>query len=369
MGPTKVSMNLLHDIVRLPFFKHLEIKVERMNLRSPKEELTQKVSDIFNDIASHVKKFFSKEEYGPVIKPFAYNDINRYKALNELNIRRENNNALIKFAKILKDEMPLITESSAEEIRAFLIANSEDVLKITYLDCDDCEMGCLPPEIGLFKNLKYFYATNNGLKSLPREFFLLKKLEDVYFAENNFTEIDDRICALPMLKTLDFSANKIKKLPEALSLVTSLVELALDKNELESIDYWIIDLINLEELSLTLNKLTKVPKGIEKLKKLRNLWLNKNEITTLPEWLGGLTALELLFLDNNLIRKLPDIRGLSNLEHLHLEDNLLTSVPKELLPNSEHFQLHIETTKQLEQGGAKKRVRIESEGGGGGSKE
>jgi Leucine-rich repeat (LRR) protein len=376
MNPMPVTKELINGIVRLEFFSKFTYLTSRIDVRNKHPEMVKKVDRFFQEVISHVRKHFAKQQYSELIRPYHCTDLRRYQALNDLNIRSEND-SLIEFAKYLKCVMPLIPQSGVEEIRAFLMANLEAVLEVGTLNCDNLKMGRLPSEIALFKNLEEFKAANNGLNHLPAEFFLLKKLKRVSLKSNCFTNIDPRMMSLCKLEFLDYSKNEINELGEELFLSPSLKEIIVDENQIEAIPTSISFLKSLEIFSISENIITKLPKEMENLKMLKELYLNNNGIRTLPQWLGKLEELRKLEVSYNPINKLPDLSELMNLKVLDVENTLIEEILLSELPELEDLTIDYNGSTQIvEKGGANKKAKIEPQdakvggggAGGGGSK-
>jgi Leucine-rich repeat (LRR) protein len=67
----------------------------------------------------------------------------------------------------------------------------------------------LPYNIGVLKNLKYFWAEGNDLSNLPSSFFTLENLEILDLGDNNFTNLPIEIKNLKSLKELYLMKNPI----------------------------------------------------------------------------------------------------------------------------------------------------------------
>ncbi len=91
--------------------------------------------------------------------------------------------------------------------------------------------------------------SHNQINTLPKEFFTLETVEQLYLKDNCITNIDP-IIQLSNLQELDLSHNVLISLPEAIDTLSHLKDLNLENNQLNKLPNRIMSLVNLRKLEL-----------------------------------------------------------------------------------------------------------------------
>ena len=247
---------------------------------------------------------------------------------------------------------------SMRQMSKLLLDNRAALAQVEALHLHGKNLKHLPPEIGLFENLKSLDLSNNELSSLPPEILHLKQLnvlnmngnrcvllpEEIgglssltalYMADNKLNFLPQEIGRLSKLEILILSGNKLQGLPTAIGNLSALRQLSLESNRLYQLPNSIGDLKNLEHLHLYNNQLTRLPQTIGACEKLCILSAPHNSLVELPEEISGLKQLKILMLDNNQqLMELPDsLRQLENLYEVYVNEN-----PKVLIPDIPSLQ-------------------------------
>jgi Leucine-rich repeat (LRR) protein len=192
-------------------------------------------------------------------------------------------------------------------------------------------LSVLPPEIGLFRNVKHLNLEGNQLTSLPPEIGELTALESLVLQQNKLTTLPPEIGRLTSLKSLILANNQLATLPKEIGKLIHLEVLPMQHNKLKALPPEIGGLTALWEVDLSHNQLTSLPPDIGQLTALRTLDLGANRLTTIPIEIGGLTRLLTLNLEYNQLQSLPaEIGQLVALINLNLTSNNLTSLPPEV---------------------------------------
>ncbi|XP_071056727.1 leucine-rich repeat-containing protein 58 [Onthophagus taurus] len=160
------------------------------------------------------------------------------------------------------------------------------------------------------RKIEVLKATNNLLRSVPKNI-------------NHFTS----------LRKLDISDNRITYLPDVFKHLplTSLIARGnlLTNNSLPKVftsSKWV------REINFTSNLFTGFPEQILVFKNLRYLYLGSNKICSVPNAISKLTNLRLLHIYNNLVESIPEsIANLKHLKALRLHDNNLKTLPRDIV--------------------------------------
>lgn len=113
--------------------------------------------------------------------------------------------------------------------------------------------------------LKILSLDGHGIRTLPKEFGILEKIQGLYIRRNNLTQIIPEISGLKNLRHLNISSNCLTFVPLVLK-----------------------DMPRLQYLNLQNNKLRSIPKELAESKSLRSLDLYDNPILELPNELNSI---------------------------------------------------------------------------------
>ena len=212
--------------------------------------------------------------------------------------------------------------------------------RLTFLFLRDNDLtGAIPSELSTLSSLKYLYLNNNNLTgAIPAELGALSNLEGLLLNNNNLSgAIPVELGALSNLTALWLSKNDLSgTIPSELGTLSNLEQLLASNNALSgSIPPELGTLSNLRDLRFFDNQLTgTIPPELSGLSNLEYLRLDENELSgTIPPELGALSNLEYLLLgDNQLMGAIPpELGALSKLKSLVLQGNSFTgAVPSEL---------------------------------------
>ncbi|XP_058200244.1 disease resistance protein RUN1-like [Rhododendron vialii] len=158
----------------------------------------------------------------------------------------------------------------------------------------------------------------------------LSCLKDLRMENCNLSCLPNEVGNLISLETLDLSANNLPTLPDSICDLTRLKRLTLEGCNLSHLPCEIGRLIFLEGLSLAGNSLLTLPDGICNLACLKFLNLNDCNLSHLPDGIGILSSLEILYLERNNVCSLPNsFSDLASLLKLQLNDcGRLQSLPQ-----------------------------------------
>ena len=147
---------------------------------------------------------------------------------------------------------------------------------------DLCLPGVVPPEIGLYSNLRELSLTKNNLQTLPREMGALSKLEILQLDRNEILEFPAILAGLKNLKFLSITGNSLSQIGPDIQGLTSLEVLDCSSNKIQKLPKEIASLSQMKFLGLKDNKLQALPSEISALERLEQLWVGSNPIETLP---------------------------------------------------------------------------------------
>ncbi|KAF7121078.1 hypothetical protein RHSIM_Rhsim13G0019900 [Rhododendron simsii] len=186
----------------------------------------------------------------------------------------------------------------------------------------------LSPALGL-SCLKDLRLENCNLSCLPNEVGNLISLETLDLSANNLPTLPDSICDLTRLKRLTLGGCNLSHLPCEIGRLISLDTLGLQGNSLSILPDSILNLACLKSLHLNGSNVTHLPSEIgRRLISLETLNLDGNRLLTLPDSICNLASLEALFLNDCNLSHLPDRIGmLSSLKLLELQRNNVCSLP------------------------------------------
>ena len=179
----------------------------------------------------------------------------------------------------------------------------------------------------------------NGLRSLPKSIGKLKKLEYLFIANGEITELPEELALLESCTDVEvYNCPKMTKFPMPLTRMPKLISLNIGCNpQWTDIDEGMDALAKGEaakELQILYardNKLTAIPESFSNLKKIGLLDLSGNRISQLSP-LGKEVAPVQLFLDNNQIESFPVnsdgiFCNMDDLESMSVQYNKLTEFP------------------------------------------
>lgn len=148
------------------------------------------------------------------------------------------------------------------------------------------------------------------LGAVPEEVWDRTDLDAVVLADNDLTEVSERIGGLGRLRMLDLGHNRLEQLPEALGELQALSDyLYLHDNRLSGLPTSLGRLTRLRYLNLSENAFVAFPEPVLGLESLIELRITDNRLTTLPAALPRLEKLDLRW-----VTTLPEIPWLADLE-------------------------------------------------------
>ena len=182
----------------------------------------------------------------------------------------------------------------------------------------------------------------NGLKSLPAEIGNLTKLEQLFIANSELTELPAEMANLISCTDLElYNCPKMEKFPMALASMPELITVNVANNCQWSAEEVLAGLKALaagpaaEKIQLLYfneNNLEVIPKEIKNMKKLGMLDFSSNKIHTIEEPWGNAIKPVQLYLDNNRLSSFPvDENGifcfLDDAETFSVRNNRFTEFP------------------------------------------
>jgi Leucine-rich repeat (LRR) protein len=173
-------------------------------------------------------------------------------------------------------------------------------------------------------------------------------LRTLVLADNDLTEVSERVGELQDLRMLDLGHNKLRRLPDSLGAIEGLSDfLYLHDNELAALPSSLMGLKRLRYLNISENEFEALPDAVTGMESLIELRVTDNRLTEIPASISRLIRLRELHLRNNRLTTLPDaIASLAELRQIDLRGNPLTSLPEGLvvLPRLEKIDLRWVTT-------------------------
>lgn len=191
----------------------------------------------------------------------------------------------------------------------------------------------LPPEIGLFTQLKHLALNYNFVAELPPEIGNLTQLETLEINNHHLRRLPPEIGCLTQLRRLDIHNSNHSEgleIPSEIGKLTQLESLDLAENRKLKNVTAIESLSQLQDLDLMMNGLTECPKEICRMTQLRQLSLSMNELTQLPPQLANLRSLEYFDIKHNPIQEIEPVLAqmLGNIEVFRRDDHLMTQTRK-----------------------------------------
>lgn len=195
--------------------------------------------------------------------------------------------------------------------RLVVLAGLKQMINLTELLLQDCQLESLPSALQCLTNLRTIDLQHNNLRTL-REI--------------------GRLAHLPRLSCLKVAFNQVLLLPPSVGLLQGLQVLDLSNNQLQSLPPSLFTLHSLRRLLLGGNMLEKLPAEVKSLHLLTELDLSANRLRCLPhELFSGCLNLCVLNVAHNSLYSIPrEVAALSQLHSLDLRDNSLKELPAEL---------------------------------------
>ena len=187
-----------------------------------------------------------------------------------------------------------------------------------------------------------------GLGVVPDEVWLRTDLQTLVLADNDLTEVSERVEDLSKLRMLDLGHNRLRELPISLGRLEGLSDfLYLHDNRRKHLPDSLSRLQRLRYLNISENAFEVFPEVVTTMRSLIELRVTGNRLTELPPSISQLTSLRELHLRNNQLAALPDsMCAMRELRQIDLRGNPVTSVPEGLitLPRLEKLDLRWVTT-------------------------
>lgn len=279
----------------------------------------------------------------------------------------------------VKDTMTSLCNAISANQKKSFYKNEEPVIwsdnKGKYLSLHSKGLTTLPNGIG---NLDIYKAilTGNDFKTIPKQIYEIKTLEELVLAVNPISEFPCDISRLKKLKSIsiaetaikdikcdlsqlcslnhfDIARNELILFPDKIKTLPNLIWLSLNDNKFNDISFIDQRLKKLEILYLYTNRIKNISTETKFLGNLKELLIFDNEIENIPDNIGDLKNLEKLEIWDNPIKNIsPRIVELTNLKYMRIDDDFLTEVDKEnlkkWLPNCEiNYQTRSEEKNSL----------------------
>ncbi|XP_058179419.1 disease resistance protein RUN1-like [Rhododendron vialii] len=205
------------------------------------------------------------------------------------------------------------------------------------LRMENCNLSCLPNEVGNLISLETLDLGQNNLRTLPDNICNLTCLKKLYLSNCDVSHLPSKIGRLVALEALILEGNSLLTLPDSLCNLTRLKNLNLSDCDVSYLPSEIGQLISLQKLNLGGNNLCTLPDSICNLACLEVLSLPHCNLSHLPDGIGMLSSLKWFDLKSNNISFLPNsFSDLASLEILYLNNcRRLQSLPE--LPIRLHF--------------------------------
>jgi Leucine-rich repeat (LRR) protein len=120
--------------------------------------------------------------------------------------------------------------TSLTEIRDWLASHAHQLMNITSLYILNSKLRVIPPEIGLFTQLKTLGLSGNLISSIPPQIRFCTQLREIYLSDNLISSIPPEIGRCTQLQRLYLNNNKISSLPPEIRFCTQLQDLGLLDN-------------------------------------------------------------------------------------------------------------------------------------------
>lgn len=223
-----------------------------------------------------------------------------------------------------------------EGSRLLVFTGLKQMVNLTELLLQDCQMETLPSALQSLTSLRTLHLQHNNLRNLRDIVRLahLQRLTCLRVAFNQVFVLPASVGLLQGLQILDLSNNQLQGLPPSLFTLHSLTRLLLGGNVLEELPAEVKSLHSLTELDLSANRLRYLPHELfSGCLDLRILNVAHNSLHSIPKEIGALSRLYRLDLRNNSLGELPAELGCCSWLHgegLQVEDSLFLSLPRHI---------------------------------------
>lgn len=220
--------------------------------------------------------------------------------------------------------------------RLVVLTGLKQMVNLTELLLQDCQLECLPSALQCLTNLRTIDLQHNNLRTLREIVRLthLPRLSCLKVAFNQVILLPVGVGLLQGLQILDLSNNQLQSLPPTLFTLRSLRRLLLGGNMLEKLPAEVKSLHLLTELDLSANRLRYLPHELfSGCLNLCILNVAYNSLSSIPKEIAALTQLYRLDLRDNNLKELPAELGCCSRLHgngLLVEDSLFLSLPQHL---------------------------------------
>ena len=328
--------NVMYDIVLTSYFRNVNNQPIRLKYQIRAHSINIAKAKRANpslDFSAYSLK--RKAEYKSLESALEHSDSIDYIALSECHV-------LPKKIKTFKhiNEFDIYDSPHINYEQVFKKLSKFKKLEELYFDNNNAQY--IPENISLLNTLKYLDFTLENFVTLPESFKELRKLEELIISQcynANINELISTVSFMPNVTTLDLTENNIRSLPISISKLQWLEDLTLDDNKLKHIPKEVKQLPNLEWLSITNNQIDSIHLKSSDFPKLKYLYIGENKLTIFPLHLHQLKHLKHLSIYNIKRLKFPDqMELMSHLESLNLQGCYLTnkdrSYLKKALPNT-----------------------------------
>lgn len=192
----------------------------------------------------------------------------------------------------------------------------------------------LPPQILEINSLEELIMAVNPIREFPEGLEKLPKLKSVSFAETNIKEIKVDLSNLHSVEEFDLARNNLTHLPDQVKNIPNLKWLSLNNNRFTDLSFIDKRLYKLETLYLYSNHIKTLSKETRHLPNLKELLIFDNQLDSIPSNITDLQHLEKLEIWGNPIKYIsPEINRLTRLRSMRIDDTYLTGRDKENLKN------------------------------------
>ena len=214
----------------------------------------------------------------------------------------------------------------------------------------------IPEAIGELRNLVSItlYAISPECLAIPSSILRLTQLQKLRLNDSGWTSLPD-LSSMPSLHTVDLAKNKLRAIP---ALPKGIETLTLSYNPLKSVDLSAYPQLR----SVSLDGVVASVHGLGCFATLTNLSWADAQWKAIPESILQCASLKSLNLKQNKMTEMPDVSGMTSLEHLDLSYGPLKTLHDSMLqlPKLRSLNLHqcpkLEKAFQQEGGGVRRIV-------------